>query len=63
SKHLQRCSQLYWVPGRNLAVNESMQKFTGRSREITTISCKAASTGYKTWMLRDQGYILNWLLH
>ena len=40
-----------------------MQLFTGRAKEITTIPTKKHSTGFKTWMLGDHGYILNWLFH
>lgn len=63
SEHLRACAQQFWQIGKNLAIDESMQRFTGRSKEITTIPCKSNATGYKIWMLGDSGYILNWLFH
>lgn len=63
SEHIRRASQRYWRPGLNLAVDESMQRFYGRAKETTTIHCKAAGTGYKTWFLGDSGYCLNWRFH
>ena len=63
SDHIRRISQTYWLPGLNLAVDESMVRFFGRARETTTIDCKAAGTGFKSWFLNDSGYCLNWRFH
>ena len=63
SRHIQEVSYQYWTPGKNLAVDESMQLFTGRAKEITTIPCKRHATGYKIWMLADHGYIMRFLFH
>ena len=58
SEHIQKISCKYWTPGKNLAVDESMQRFTGRAKEITTIPSKKHFTGYKIWILADHGYVL-----
>lgn len=63
SDHIRRVSQDNWIPGLNLAVDESIIRFHGRARETTTIDCKAAGTGFKTWILGDSGYCLNWRFH
>ncbi len=53
----------FWVPGRNLAIDECMLRFTGRSYDIITIPSKPISTGYKVWAVAQKGYILSWLWH
>ena len=63
SEHIQKISCKYWTPGKNLAVDESMQLFTGRAKEITTIPCKRHSTGFKVWILADHGYVLLFKFH
>ena len=63
SKHIEKASCKYWTPGKNLAVDESMQRFTGRAKEITNIPCKKHSIGYKIWILADHGYILLFMFH
>ena len=63
SEHVQTISCKYWTPGKNLAVDESMQLFTGRAKEITTIPCKKHATGYKIWILADHGYVMRFLFH
>ena len=63
SAHVQKISCKYWTPGKNLAVDESMQLFTGRAKEITTIPSKKHSTGFKIWILADHGYVLLFKFH
>ena len=63
SEHVQKVSCKYWTPGKNLAVDESMQLFTGRAKEITTIPCKKHATGFKIWILADHGYVLLFRFH
>ena len=63
SDHIRQVSQDNWSPGLNLAVDESIIRFHGRARETTTIDCKAAGTGFKTWFPADSGYCLNWRFH
>jgi len=53
----------YWIPGRDLAIDECMIRFTGRSHDIMTIPSKPIPTGYKVWAVAQKGYILSWLWH
>ena len=52
-----------WFPGRDVAVDECMQCFTGRSSDTLTIPSKPIPTGYKIWSICDQGYTLSWAYH
>ena len=49
----------YWIPGRDLAIDECMIRFTGRSHDIMTIPSKPIPTGYKVWAVAQKGYILS----
>jgi len=40
-----------------------MLRFTSRSHDIITIPSKPIPTGYKVWVVAQQGYILSWLWH
>lgn len=40
-----------------------MTLFMGCAYETTIIECKAASIGYKVWMLGDHRYIIDWWFH
>lgn len=53
----------YWIPGQDLAIDECMIRFTGRSHDIMTIPSKPISTGYKVWAVAQKSYILSWLWH
>jgi hypothetical protein len=53
----------YWIPGRDVAVDEFMVRFTGRSYDIITIPSKPIPTGYKGWAVAQKGFILSWLWH
>src|SRR5271170_4932975 len=57
-----RCRELF-TPGTHLAVDESIQRFLGRSSEIVNIPSKPTPEGYKIWILASHGYILDWLWH
>jgi hypothetical protein len=59
SVHIFTIAQELWVPGRDLAVDEIMERFTGRSSDIVTIPSKPIPTGYKVWAVAQLGYILN----
>jgi hypothetical protein len=63
SARLQANFASVWLAGSHLAVDECIQRFTGRSNATVTIPCKPTPTGYKVWVLAEQGYILNWLWH
>ena len=44
-------------------MDEIIQRFMGRVREIVNISSKSTSEGFKIWVLANQGYVLDWLFH
>ena len=52
------CRKLY-NPGTHLAVDETIQRFMGRAREIVNIPSKPTPEGFKIWVLGNEGYILD----
>ena len=44
STHFQRVNLEIWQPGRDMTVDESIVRFTGRAVEITTVSNKPTPT-------------------
>ena len=52
-----------WTPGRDLAVDEAMCRFQGRSYDTLVIPCKPIREGYKIWVLAQKGYFLSWCFH
>ena len=63
SEHLRQRFKLFWKVGTHLAVDETLQRFTGRSHEIVNISSKPTPEGFKIWVLADAGYVLDWIYH
>jgi hypothetical protein len=63
NSHVQRVSLRLWTPGRNVTVDECMQRFTGRAFETTTVPSKPIPTGYKVWVVAQLGYFLQWTWH
>jgi hypothetical protein len=63
SVHIFTIAQELWIPGRDLAVDEIMERFTGRSSDIVTIPSKPIPTGYKVWAIAQLGYVLNVIYH
>ena len=53
----------FWKPGRDVAVDEAIRRYTGRSKEITTIPGKPISTGLKIWVIAQRGFFLRWVFH
>jgi hypothetical protein len=47
-----------WQPGRDIAINESMLRYTGRAKEITTIPNKPTPTGLKVWNIAQIGFLI-----
>lgn len=45
-------------PGSHLAIDETIERFTGRSTDITTTPGKPTPTGLKMWILALEGYLL-----
>ena len=63
STHLQEAFKKYWESGTHLAVDETIQRFMGRAKEIVNIPSKPTPEGFKIWVLANQGYILDWMYH
>ena len=53
----------FWQPSSTLAVDECMSRFTGRAKEKISIPTKPIPTGFKGWVIADQGYFLHWFWH
>jgi hypothetical protein len=49
STHIHEVQLRIWKPGRDLAVDEIIVRFEGRSKETTTVPNKPIPTGYKVW--------------
>ena len=63
SEHLRLCCRRLYKPGIHLAVDESIERFTGRASEIVNIPTKPIPEGFKIWILGNQGYVLDWMFH
>ncbi|KFA68879.1 hypothetical protein S40285_07702 [Stachybotrys chlorohalonatus IBT 40285] len=49
-----------YIPGTNIAVDKKMVAFIGKSKLKLTISTKPTPTGFKIWVIAQQGYFLGW---
>ncbi|KFA55407.1 hypothetical protein S40293_10318 [Stachybotrys chartarum IBT 40293] len=58
SAHLQIASLSLYIPGTNIAVDEKIVAFIGKSRLTLTITTKPTPTGFKVWVIAQQGYFL-----
>lgn len=56
-------SQQLWKPGRDLAIDEAMSRFEGRSFDTLKIPGKPIDRGYKVWILAQMGYFWDWVYH
>ncbi len=63
SDTLRQAFKKYWKTGTHLAVDETIQRFTGRAKEIVNIPNKPTPEGFKIWVLANQGYVLDWMYH
>ena len=63
SEHLRTRFKLYWEAGTHLTVDETMQRFLGRSDATVNIPSKPVPEGFKIWVLANAGYVLDWLYH
>ena len=63
SAHLREAFKKYWKSGTHLAVDETIQRFMGRAKEIVNIPSKPTPEGFKIWVLANQGYVLDWMYH
>jgi hypothetical protein len=55
--------QRYWKPGRDVAIDECIEGFTGRASDTVNIPTKPTPIGFKIWVLADRGYVLDLLWH
>jgi hypothetical protein len=53
----------HWVPGRHLALDESMVSFRGRSDIKQFVPGKPHPHGYKIWVLANENYLLQFQLY
>ncbi|CCE34888.1 uncharacterized protein CPUR_08827 [Claviceps purpurea 20.1] len=63
SEHIQQAATDLFQPGLNVAVDECMIRFTGRSNAKVTIPRKPTPEGLKIWVVADHGYFLRWIFH
>lgn len=63
SQHIQTTASACYIPGTHLAVDECMVRFQGRCKDKTTIPTKPIPTGFRIWLLAQDGYFLRWLWH
>ena len=63
SSHIQKTSSELWKPGRDVAIDETMIRFIGRAKEITTIPNKPTPTGVKAWNIAQWGFCLGHCWH
>ena len=60
---LRQAFKKYWKIGTHLAIDESIQRFLGRAKEIVNIPSKPTPEGFKIWILANEGYVLDWMYH
>ena len=58
-----RSSLRLYKPGTNIAADECIVRFTGRSKQKVTIPNKPTPTGFNIWVVAKAGYFLGWLWH
>jgi len=63
SEYVRPLCRKFYQPGINLAVDEIIERFTGRAPKIVNIPTKPTLEGFKIWVLGDQGYVLDWMFH
>jgi len=61
SSYFQHRFQELYLPSTNVAVDEIMVNFTGRSTHTIRLPGKPIPVGYKVLVICDSGYTLNWL--
>lgn len=55
--------QKYWKPGSNVAIDEMMVRFFGRSKHTVDMRNKPIKRGYKFWALCEAGYLYNFIYY
>ena len=59
----QAAATRFWEPGTNVAVDEGIVPFQGRSRITVDMQDKPDGKGIKVWQLSQCGYLLRWIWH
>lgn len=63
SEYLRHTFKYYWKTASHVAVDETIPRFMGRSKETVNIPSKSVPEGFKIWVLANAGYVLDWLYH
>ena len=63
SRHIQETMSEMYIPGSNVAVDECMVGFTGKSDLKTHIPNKPTPDGIKIWVVAQDGIFMRWLWH
>ena len=63
AKLLLSAFQRYWKPATDVAIDECIEGFTGRSGDTVNIPTKPTPIGFKIWTLADKGYVFDLLWH
>lgn len=63
SQHLQETTTSFYTPGSIIAVDECMQRYTGKSALKTIVKNKPTPEGIKVWAVAQAGILLRWLWH
>jgi hypothetical protein len=61
--HFRANCMAHWVPGSNIAIDEMMIKYYGRSFHTIKMPKKPIKQGYKMWALCEAGYLYNFMFH
>lgn len=51
------------MPGSDIAVDEMIVRYEGRSHQVTTVPNKPTPTGVKIWGLAQKNFLLSWNYH
>ena len=50
-------------PGSDIAVDECMIRYTGKSEDTATLKNKPVKLGFKIWVVAQKDFFLRWLWH
>jgi hypothetical protein len=60
---IQNAATELFLPGTNIAVDEGIVGYEGKSVHKITIPNKLTDTGLKIWQLSQRGYLMRWTWH
>ena len=58
SEHLRDTMRCHWHLDTHLSVDETIERFIGRSAHIVHIPFKPEPEGYKIWVLANEGFVM-----